>query len=134
MHKMIKLFKKYKFNGYGVIISRYYYQDHIPEKLDYWLRKIILRAWHSIFGHHWNHWTKFSYVPKGGTGFATIEPKQTRNCWCYAFQERDWSKKNQKLLADMQKRLGTTLRSGLIGELYGIRFLESKSSPGVTIK
>lgn len=122
----MNLFKKYTSNIYGVKFSRYGFQDYIPDWLDYYFKIYILRFWHILFGHRWGKWATFEYVPKNGTGWVSLEDKQTRRCSCYAEQSRPWSKKNQRRLNLMAKRFGKTLGSGYIGELYGVRFVKTK--------
>lgn len=119
----MNLFKKHKHSAYGASWEDYPYQDYIPEKLDYYLRVTILRLWHILTGHKWGKWSKLHYVAEGETGFATADGKQTRKCGCHQAQARNWNKKTQLLLQDMQRRWGKALKTGLIGELYGVRFV-----------
>lgn len=128
---MKNLFKKYKVNAYGVSFDRYYFQDYIPDWLNYYFRISILRFYHILFGHQWGKWSKFSYVPKGKTGFATIEDNQKRHCSCYDEQLRKWSKKNQILLEKMYKEWGKSLGTGYIGELYRVRFVTTEKSKSI---
>lgn len=122
----MKIFTKHKHSAYGVTWEDYPFQDYIPESLDYYLRISILRLWHLVFGHQWRSWAKFSYVAEGETGFATLEEMQTRTCSCYQKKERPWDKKTQLLLKDMQKRFGKAFSTGVVGELYGVRFIQTK--------
>lgn len=124
----MNLFKKYKYNAYGVSYSEYGFQAYVPEWLDYRFRVTILRTWHTLFGHRWGKWGKFSYVAKGKTGFATVSDKNKRTCNCYATQYKNWSKKEQMQLAKMHKVWGKSLQTGYIGELYQVRFIQTTNA------
>lgn len=131
----MNLFKKYTTNIYGIKFTRYGFQDYIPDWLDYYFKKSILRFWHILFGHRWGKWAVFEYVSKNGTGWATFEDKQTRKCSCFAEQSRPWSKTNYMLLGRMRRRWGKALLgSGYIGQLYEVRFVETKIATSFKLK
>lgn len=121
----MKLFEKYTSFTYGIKHTQYYFEDYIPYWLEYNFKRYVLRAWHIIFGHKWGKWGKFSYVPKGKTGFATMSERNSRHCSCYAKDYKNWSKKEQRQLAIMRKRWGKAMESGYIGHIYGVRFMQT---------
>lgn len=85
-----------------------------------------------FIGHDWSEWDMFSYVPKGGTGFATTVDKCSRSCTrCWHKEYKAWSPEEQELLAEMLGYLTANL-NGYIGNLFGVTFMETKNKPPTT--
>lgn len=89
------------------------------------IKYLLLRIVDYFIGHDWSEWGVFSYVPEGGTGFATVSDTNSRQCErCYAKEYRDWSDAENMQLMEMQIRFGSKL-NGFIGTSHGVRFVDT---------
>lgn len=81
----------------------------------------ILKVYCWIFGHLWLRWS----IPRDGD-WVTTTAKSQRNCnRCFGKQYRKWTEEEQKQIDANMKTVGKAMLTGLIGELYGVRFIES---------